>query len=217
MFLTANDVYTGHRKVGYRGGMFRVRRPLADAYTAAASVAALFAATGCGAHLNNADGRTAHAPGSGMSASDARPQRHSAFETLVLHFGHRARPAQWNAVAGLVRHYYAAAAAEDGSTACTLIDRPVATSVPQDYAQAAGYEPSTPGLTCARVMSGLFARSHAKLTAESSSMRIPQIRLKTKGGYALLSFATTSEPREMTIVRERGEWKVSSLFDTGLD
>jgi hypothetical protein len=174
------------------------------------SLLALVASSGCG---RTSTVRAHRARTSSVSAL----RHHSGFETIVLHFGHPAKAIDRRTVSELVTSYYAAAAAENGESACALLDRSMAGSVAEDYGQLAGFPARSPGLTCARVMSKLFAGSHKKLVAESASLRIPQVRLRSKGGYALLSFATTNEPRELTIVREGHTWKISSLFDTGLD
>jgi hypothetical protein len=130
----------------------------------------------------------------------------------VLDFGHAADPVDKQAVTTLVKHYYHAAAAEDGATACSLILSNLANSVPEDYGQAPG--PSyMRGKTCPAVMSRLFMHFHQRMASDFASLEVTRVRLKTRGGYAVLRF-NEMPIREINVVRQGSTWKLSSLLDS---
>ncbi len=133
----------------------------------------------------------------------------------VLGFGHGASPGDRRTVTRLVKRYYAAAAAEDGATACSLIPSNLARAVPEDYGQAPGPRYLRGGKTCSAVMSRLFTYLHRRMASEAATLKVTRVRLKSKGGYAVLRFNAPPE-RELNVVREGGTWKVGSLLDSDL-
>jgi hypothetical protein len=149
--------------------------------------------------------------------SRSRLQSRATSQTLearaVLDFGKAANPVDRQAVRTLVKRYYAAAAAENGAMACSLIFTPVAESVAEDYGRAPGPPYLRGSKTCDAVMSRLFAYLHRQMVVDNATLQVTRVRLKSKGGYAVLRFGATPE-REITIVRDNGVWKVSSLVDS---
>lgn len=131
----------------------------------------------------------------------------------VLYFGHAASPADYQAVTTLVKRYYGAATIKDGVTACSLILSTVEKAVPEDYGEAPGPAYLRGGRTCPAVMTRLFEHFHRRLVHDEATLEVTRVRLATRGGYAVLRFGAPPE-REITVVREGGVWKVSSLLDS---
>jgi hypothetical protein len=129
----------------------------------------------------------------------------------VLHFGHAASAAEERAVAALVKRYYAAGAAGDGATACSLIDSLLAESVVEEYAQS----PALRGKTCAEVLSKLFRRRHRELAGDIATLKPTVVRVSGDRGLALVRFGATRE-RRLLLRRERGAWKMDVLLDVGV-
>jgi hypothetical protein len=126
--------------------------------------------------------------------------------------GH-ASPADSRAVAIVVKRYLEAAAADDGAKACPLIYSLFEETIPETYGQSATFSPNQRGKTCAEVMTGLFAKSHAQLVAEAASVRVTAVRTNGRRGLALLRF-THIPARSIPVHRERGAWKIDALLDT---
>jgi hypothetical protein len=131
-------------------------------------------------------------------------------DQAILHFGQRAAPDEARFVVALVRRYYAAAAAHDGSKACALLYSQLAEAVPKDYGKFPG-PPALRGATCAVVMSKIFKQQPRRLT---STPHVLQVRARGNQGLVLLRAGRRSE-RHLLIHREHGVWKVWALFDLG--
>lgn len=138
---------------------------------------------------------------------------HNDDDARYLNYGHAANPAELREALALVRHYYAAAVAENGSEACILLAPIIAETVVEKY----GTSPAVTGNTCAIVMSKLFANRHAMLATENATLRIPEIRVQGKKGLAILEFPTIPEVRKLTLRRVNGAWRVQDLLDTILE
>lgn len=133
----------------------------------------------------------------------------------VLDFGSPATPADRHEITALITRYYASASDEDGATACSLILSSVAKSVPEDYGRGAGPSYLRGGTTCQAVVSRLFKYLHHRMVRAFRTLRVTQVRLKTRGGYAVLLFQKPPE-HEIAVVRQNGTWKVASLLDSEL-
>jgi hypothetical protein len=168
---------------------------------------------------SQAPSSTTESSGATAGTTPAKGAGHARFEesrSAILYFGHPASPADKQAVTRLVMRYYAAAAREDGATACSLLLSSLANSVPEDYGQAPGPPSLRGGKTCQAVMTKLFKLLHRKLAAEDAGLEVTRVRLKAKGGYAVMRFKTTPELHETNVVREGSGWKISSLLDSGV-
>jgi hypothetical protein len=132
--------------------------------------------------------------------------------------GHAAGMADRQAIAQLVRRYYAAAETADGETACSLLSRRLAGETNLGEAAEAIYPPapSSPplrGEPCAQVMSTMFKAGHRQITVASSTLVVTQTRVNGSCAIAFLGFASTPE-RQLRLEREHGEWKVEELLDS---
>ena len=132
----------------------------------------------------------------------------------VREFGHAADVADRQAVAAVVERYFAAAASEDGATACSLIVSSLARSIPGDLGRPPG-PPYARGRTCAIVMSKIFKVNHRQLRVYHAMLEVTGVRLGGDGGFAVLGFGTLPG-REIRVTREKSVWKMDALLDSEL-
>ena len=129
----------------------------------------------------------------------------------VVEYGHAAAPAQYRALASLAKRYIAAAAAEDGATACSLLVAKLLEIVTKRYRHL----PEMKGKDCAQAMTTLFKSHHRKLAIESAGLEVTGARVDGNKAYALLAFKTTPERRFIYAERQAGGWKMSEgLLDS---
>jgi hypothetical protein len=131
----------------------------------------------------------------------------------AVDFGHEARPAERRAIVALVKRYYAAALADDGTRDCSLLLSTIAEAAPNDNSR----EPGTPAYmhgqtTCAGVLDKLFHHYHAQLAAEAPKLRVGHVRLEEHHGLVFLRFGALPE-RESSVIREGRVWKMSQIYD----
>lgn len=140
-------------------------------------------------------------------------------DAMARGYGHAASPVEARTVASLVKRYYMAAAVGDGGMACRLLSSAVAdpTKLPQTaekYAPA----PSAPplqGKNCRYIMSLLFSESHRQLMADAPTLAVTAVRIAGRHCLALLAFRAKPEGI-LPLEREKGAWKIASLFDEEL-
>jgi hypothetical protein len=137
--------------------------------------------------------------------------RYDSDDYAVLTFGHEASPAERQVVTALVKSFYAAAAAEDGAKACSLIYSLLAESIPETYGEVATGPPELRGKTCAVVMTKLFKRDHQELVVHNATLKVTGVRVEAKNGFVLLDFKGVPD-RHVVLHRELGAWKIDSLF-----
>jgi hypothetical protein len=129
-------------------------------------------------------------------------------DSSILTYGHAASVADRRAITALVERYYAAAAAEDGAKACSMITSTFATAIPEDYGQAPGPAYLRGAGTCQAVMSRLLKHVHRQLPA---AIKVTEVRVGGNQARALLGSRTT--PASFILVeRERGTWKIDGLL-----
>jgi hypothetical protein len=140
---------------------------------------------------------------------------HDSDDGTVLRFGHPATATTRTRVTSLVRAYYAAAVAEDGVKACSLLYSTYAEAVPEDYGTVPPGPPYARGNTCPVVMIGIFRHFHAELAARLPKLEVARVRTKERKGVAILSFGTM--PERLIHLEEEGHvWKVLALIDSEL-
>jgi hypothetical protein len=134
----------------------------------------------------------------------------------IRHFGHAASAADARTIAELVKRYYAAAAAEDGAVACSMILSSVAKSLPGNLgiAQPPG-PPAYPGKTCGLVLSKVFKLNHLHLAAYHAHIEVTGVRVEHDRALAVLGFKTLPG-RDITLEREHGGWRLDRWFDIEL-
>ncbi len=133
----------------------------------------------------------------------------------VFGFGQAASPADRQAVTALIERYYAAAAAEDGAKACSMIYVTLAEAVPEDYGTSPPGPAYMQGKTCPAILTLLFKHFHAQLAAGLPLLKVTRVRLEHRHGLAVLSFGKMPE-RQIAVRRERHTWKLEALLDSEL-
>src|ERR1700691_4044077 len=128
----------------------------------------------------------------------------------VLNYGHAAIGAEKREITSLVRGYYAAAVAEDGAKACSMLYPLLAETVPEDYGRSIPLRRRS----CAAVMTKLFMRRHQLLVGESSTLKVYAMRVAGDRALTILSFAALPEARQIPERRVGDVWKVADLLDT---
>ena len=131
----------------------------------------------------------------------------------VLDFGHEANASYTRTVTALIKRYYAAAYAENGARACSLIYSTLAESVPEDYGQSPPGPGYMSGTSCPAVLTLLFKHFHPQLVIEYPKLRVARVRLVEHHGLAVLSFGSLPE-RQIPVAREGHTWKVEALLDS---
>jgi len=130
----------------------------------------------------------------------------------VFNFGHAASPADQHAITALIKRYYAAATAENGAKACSMLYSTIEESVPEDY----GISPPAPaymrGTTCRAVLALLFKHYHPQIALEYPKLEVVRVRLIERQGIAVLHFGSLPE-RQISVGREGHTWKLKALLD----
>jgi hypothetical protein len=133
----------------------------------------------------------------------------------LLDFAHAASASDKQAITALVKRYYAAAAAEDGAKACSMLYFTLAEAVPEDYGQSPPGQPYMLGKTCPVVMTKLFKHFHSQVAAHNATLKVTRVRLNQHHGLAVLSFGRMPE-RQISVAREGHTWKIEALLDSEL-
>jgi hypothetical protein len=174
-----------------------------------AAVALSFAVGSCGS--TGKDARVASSPSSTFSKTTTAPSRADvAAAKDITEYGQEASSADRHAITALVKRYYAAAAADDGATACALIYSPLSESVAEDYGQAPG-PASLQGRTCQVVMSKFFRQVPGQPAAVLATTEVTGVRVKGRRGFALLRSKAVPEG-DIPVERELGTWKIGTLI-----
>lgn len=135
-------------------------------------------------------------------------------DATVRGYGRAANGRDRRTIAALVSRYFAAAAREDGATACSMIVKVYANSVPEDLGRPPG-PPYSRGGTCAAVLSKLFYHYHRQLAAHAAQLEVTSVRTGQGRAVAVLGFKTLPG-RALWVAREGSVWKVDALLDLEL-
>ncbi|HEY5192440.1 MAG TPA: hypothetical protein VIJ39_01050 [Solirubrobacteraceae bacterium] len=141
--------------------------------------------------------------------SDSDPESYD--DEPILDYGHAASAMDRRIITALVTRYYAAAAADDGAEACSIIYSVVAEAVPESYESAPGLH----GSTCAGVMTKVFGQHHRQMVADSAVLKVMRVRVEGDKGLATVYLGKTPEPYVL-VHRDHGTWKMESLSEVGL-
>jgi hypothetical protein len=143
--------------------------------------------------------------------NDSDDDPHSNDDEAVIDYGHAASPADEQAIATLVKRYYAATSATNGTAICSLIYNVVAETIPEDYEASA----EAKGATCAEVMAKVFARRHRQVVRELRDLRVTRVRVE--GVKAIAMVYVRKHPNQYFLVHRQGPaWKMQTMFTTGL-
>lgn len=132
-------------------------------------------------------------------------------DTLFLEtYGKKVDRTDQRTVTALVKRYYAAAAAADGTATCSMLDSSLIAGLAQGQSQTA------PGASasCAVIATSLLKQRHTRLAADDAgSMIVIQVRARGNLGLAVVGFKTTPIS-EILLKHEQGTWKIGALFDS---
>jgi hypothetical protein len=132
-----------------------------------------------------------------------------------LDVGHAAGRDDRRAIEALIERYYAAALAEDGSRACSMLYSTIVEALPEDEGQSPPGPPYARGTTCQAVLTHIFRHFHLQLSAEIAKLKVAAVRLTGRNGLVILSFGSLPE-RYLSVSREGRAWKVASSLDSEL-
>lgn len=133
-------------------------------------------------------------------------------DTTAFGYGEAADTRDSRALASIVRHYYAAAHANEGSIACSLMQPAFARGIPATYGPGVGMSHVRRGETCQSVMTGFFRRLHHQIPA-----RITVVAARVEGQNAQVIIASRSAPAsEIALLRYGASWTVAQILGVPL-
>jgi hypothetical protein len=134
-------------------------------------------------------------------------------DSSVIDFGQPASPADRQVVTALVRRYYAAAVAENGSGMCELLYKYLAEVVlPEDYGTHEGPTFAHGLTTCRAILTASSKHLHSTYLA---GVKVVQVRVK--GDEAMIILGSPVAPASYTSAKlEDGVWKLDHTFSTSL-
>jgi hypothetical protein len=145
--------------------------------------------------------------------NDADSKGHTRYDSddkKVLDFGHAVSASDRAPLTALIRRYYAAAAAQDGAKACSMLYSVYAETLPEDYGASPPGPAYARGTTCAAVMTKVFTHSHKQIVARLPKLEVSRIRIEGRHGIAILRFGAMSA-QEIQLEREGRSWKILAL------
>lgn len=131
----------------------------------------------------------------------------------ILDYAKAANATNKRKITALVKRYYLAAAAEDGSRACSMLFRPVAKAVPEDQGTSPPGPAYMQGKTCPAVVTLMFKHFHDQIMTELPALKVTRVRLEHDHGLVVLTFGAMPE-RQTSVHREGYSWKMSALIDS---
>jgi hypothetical protein len=120
-------------------------------------------------------------------------------------FGHPANAGDRMAIENMLRSYYDAAAADNGTRACLLIDSLEAESIADRSSTRSGSTLKA----CAAVATETFAQHRRELVAKRERLSFLALRVEGEIGLALLGFGPGSEG--YLLLHREGVWKTAEL------
>lgn len=162
---------------------------------------ATIAAAGCG----GGGGSATQASSGQAESTGAEGQGHyQGGEKSIEDFGSEAEGASRAALLGAFHSYLKAVAAEDNAAACSYLS----VNVQRSLEQLAGGQGKSPG--CAQILSKLLSPTAPAISRDQAEGGIAKVRVE--GDRAFVVFhAPGAKLYQMTMVREAGEWKVSTV------
>jgi hypothetical protein len=116
------------------------------------------------------------------------------------------------AIAAVVRAYYAAAAAENGTLGCSLLTSSLAASAVEDYGSTGASAALRGAKTCAALLSALFRNSHQEL---AGPVEIFAVRASGAEAHVVLT-SRTLRASSIELARQAGHWRVQELLGSPL-
>lgn len=133
---------------------------------------------------------------------------HDKDDEAIMSYGHAANAGDERTVTTFVKHFYAAALAENGTAACSTMPPVWGKEVVEDFGRRGTGPGYMYGKTCAEVMSRLFEHFHSQLTG---GIVVTSVRVKGDQAYALLG-SPTMPASDILLVRNGTTWRVMGIF-----
>lgn len=133
---------------------------------------------------------------------------HDSDDNSVLRYGHRARGVDRKEIVSVVNRYFAAAAAEDGATACSLTFSLLADALPEDYGHAPGPLYLRGDKNCRVILTEIFKHQRSELV---QPVKVTEVRISGHRGLAVLG-SPTLPASETELRRELGSWKIDRVL-----
>jgi hypothetical protein len=168
-----------------------------------------------GPRRDDGDNDDSSLPADGDNDSDASPRDYyDSDDAAILHAGHAASASDRHAIAALLKHYYALAAAGDGTHGCAFLS----SQLRRTFVQAVGEDGPRylRGLkSCTAILSRMFNRNHAQLSAYAARLKVAEVRIVGKVGLVILD-VRPHPARSIEVIRERGRWMLYAPLDAEL-
>jgi hypothetical protein len=154
---------------------------------------------------------TAAGPAPAQTSTSATAPRRAGAGEHVQSYGTAASASEQAAVTSTVKAYYAAVAADRGTTACALLS----TRIQGAIVRSLGHSALLQGKGCATILTVLFRHPAGQAGAISPAVTVTGLRVSGDQGYALIS--TKAKPKgDIRVEREHGAWKVAALIGSAL-
>lgn len=128
----------------------------------------------------------------------------------IIRYGPAAKPADRAAITTLLVNYFGALAHEEDSRACSLMFLGLENLVAETYSQTSPGQLAGAGMTCAAVLSKVFAGHHRELSEESSLLHVAAVRVRGFGALVVLRFGPKAV-RRLSVYSEGGAWRMGTL------
>lgn len=123
-------------------------------------------------------------------------------------YGHPASAEEARPLTVLVERYRAAAIADDGVKACTMLDTTLLATLPESYAKQQGPAYLRGAKDCETIMSRVFMHSPS---APNNLLHVVAVRVARGQGYVLLG-SKTLPASYVPVKREEGRWRIAGLL-----
>ncbi len=127
------------------------------------------------------------------------------------YFGEPANAIDRQAITHIVGLYYQFAAADDGTSACTLLYPVAIEALVDSYEQSS----SLHGKGCATILSHTFKARNNMFVLHKQMLKIIAVRTANERGWAVMTFGTRHE-RHLLMRRYHNAWKVAEPLDSDL-
>lgn len=134
----------------------------------------------------------------------------------VVRYGHEAGEMDKRAVTAIVKQFYRALAAGNGTKACSLITASLSKAAVPDYGRAAGPAVLRGLNSCGAIVLKLSRQRAQPPGAGPATAVVSDVRVQGNDAYVLLRFGRVLEPRQLAAAREGGRWRIATLADAAL-
>ena len=141
-------------------------------------------------------------------AESARLGYNDSDDGPALSYGHPASAAERETIESMIKRYYAAAVAADGRRGCALMYSLLEESIQQDFGEAPGPGYMHGAKGCPAVLSLLFAHNRKRF---AGGAKVTGVRVLVNKGHVFIG-SSEAPAGILEVKRERGVWKIDSVF-----